>query len=57
MKPSKKRMLIEKKKQARDTANKTNSAAILMICIIVKNGKELTSKILLRTPRWTWQMF
>ena len=55
MEPSKKRMLIEKKTS--DTANKTNSAAILMICIIVKNGKELTSKILLRTPRWTWQMF
>ena len=53
MEPSKKRMLIEKS----DTANKTNSAAILMICIIVKNVKELTSKILLRTPRWTWQMF
>ena len=35
----------------------TNSAAILMISIIVKNGKELTSKVLLSTPRWTWQMF
>ena len=34
-----------------------NSAAILMISIIVKNGKELTSKVLLRAPRWTWQMF
>ena len=28
-----------------------------MISIIVKNGKELTSKVLLSTPRWTWQMF
>ena len=27
------------------------------ISIIVKNGKELTSKVLLRAPRWTWQMF
>ena len=35
----------------------TNSAAILMISIIVKSGKELTSKVLLRAPRWTWQMF
>ena len=35
----------------------TNSAAILMISIIIKNGKELTSKVLLRAPRWTWQMF
>ena len=35
----------------------TNSTAILMISIIVKNGKELTSKVLLSTPRWTWQMF
>ena len=35
----------------------TNSAAILMISIIVRNGKELTSKVLLRAPRWTWQMF
>ena len=35
----------------------TNSAAILMISIIVKNGEELISKVLLRAPRWTWQMF
>ena len=35
----------------------TNSTAILMISIIVRNGKELTSKVLLRAPRWTWQMF
>ena len=27
------------------------------ISIIVKNGKESTSKVLLRAPRWTWQMF
>ena len=35
----------------------TNSTAILMISIIVRSGKELTSKVLLRAPRWTWQMF
>ena len=28
-----------------------------MISTIVKNGEELTSKVLLRAPRWTWQMF
>ena len=35
----------------------TNSVEIKMISTIVKNGEELTSKVLLRAPRWTWQIF